>query len=96
MYQSNENKKRQFVSIISVSAALALFIGIILFHVFLRFRRTKRLKNMLKKVGRNASEESERLLEDEGEQLVEPTTSEVCLRRESLIYSQIVPPTNSY
>ena len=98
VYQNNENQK-QMVSIISVSAALVLFCGILLFHVFLRFRRTKRLKKMLKKFGRNASEESERLLEDEGgtvEQLVEPTTSEVCLRRESLIYSRIMPPANSY
>ena len=98
VYQNNENQK-QLVSIISVSAALVLFSGILLFHVFLHFRCTKRFKKMLKKFGHNASEESERLLEDEGgivEQLVEPTTSEVCLRRESLIYSRIMLPANSY
>ena len=98
VYQNNVNKE-QVVTIISVSVALVTFIGILLFHIFLRFRHTKKFKSMLKKFGRNASEESERLLEDESgivEQLVEPTTTEVCLRRESLIYSQIVPPTNSY
>ena len=83
VYKNNVNNE-QVVTIISVSVALVTFIGILLFHVFLRFHRTKRFQNMLKKFGRNASEESERLLEDIVEQLVEPTSSEVCLRRESL------------
>ena len=88
LYQNNENKE-QVITIISVSVALVTFIGILLFHIFLCLRHTKRIKNLFKKFGRNASEESVSLLEDEGgivEQLVEPTTSEVCLRRESLIY----------
>ena len=87
VYQNNENQK-QMVTIISVCVAFALFSGILLLHIFILFRCTERFKKIAKKFGNNASEESGRLLEDEGEQLVEPTTSEVCLRRESLIYSK--------
>ena len=60
-----------------------MFMGILLFHMFLRF-----CHNFVKCGNKN--EESERLLEDEAsgavEQLVEPTSSEVYMRRESLIY----------
>ena len=88
VYQNNVNNE-QVVTIISVSVALVTFIGILLFQVFLCLRRTEGIKKLVELFGLNASKESVRLLEDEGgigEQLVEPTTSEVCLRRESLIY----------
>ena len=82
VYQNN-NYKEQVVTIISVSVALVTFIGVLLFHMFLRFRH-----NFIKCCNKN--EESKRILEveDNGavEQLVEPTSSEVYMRRESLIY----------
>ena len=82
VYQSHNNNE-QVVTIISVSAALVTFIGILLYHVYLRF-----FYNFFKRCIKN--EESESLLNSEesgtAEQLVEPTSSEVCIRRESLIY----------
>ena len=82
VYQDNRNNE-QVVTIISVSVALSTFIGVFLFHMFLRFRH-----NFIKCCNKN--EEFERLLEDEDngavEQLVEPTSTEVYMRRESLIY----------
>ena len=82
VYQNDSNRE-QMVTIISVSVALSIFIGVLLFHMFLRFRH-----NFIKCCNKN--KESERLLEDEAsgavEQLVEPTSSEVYMRRESLIY----------
>ena len=89
VYQNNEYHK-QLVTTISVSFALTLFCGILFFHGFLHFCHTKAVK-MLAYKNHFSSEESSWLLKDEGsmvEQLIEPTTSEVCLRRESLIYSQ--------
>ena len=80
------------VAIISVSIALATFVGVVVFHVILRFQKIKHLKNfpIIMKLSRSMikTEESERLLEDDVvvRRLVEPTTSEVCLRRESLIF----------
>ena len=82
VYQDH-NYKEKMDTIISVSVALSTFIGVLLFHMFLRFRH-----NFTKRCNKN--EESERLLEDKGngavEQLVEPTSTEVFMRRESLIY----------
>ena len=77
------------VTIISVSVALVMFIGVIVYHVFLR------VKNILcfKKLGKgkfNSQEESARLLDDEDyvcKRLVEPTSTDVWMKRESLIYS---------
>ena len=81
---------RIVVTIISVSVALAMFIGVLVYHMFLRMKNFKCFKKLAMKFSCTNSEESERLLEDEDfvyNQLVQPTFSEVCLRRESLIYS---------
>ena len=77
---------QQVVTIISVSVALVTFIGVIVFHVILRVKSNQ----CCNKCSNN--EEFGRLLEDENnhvyEQLVEPaTSSDVWLKRESLIYS---------
>ena len=89
VFQNNSDNE-QVVTIISVSIALASFAGILLFHVLMRFSHTKIFTKLVKIcIFRNTSEESSRLIDDEGdmvEQLVEPTTSEVCLKRETLIY----------
>ena len=68
------------VTVISVSAALFTFSGIFLFHIFLRIRHY--FSNWC-----DTKKESEGLLDNEesAEQLVEPTSSEVYMRRESLI-----------
>ena len=83
IYQ-NDGNKEQVVTIISISVALITFIGVMLFHMFLRFRH-----NFIKCCNKN--EEFKSLLKGEEksdavEQLVEPTSSEVYMRRESLIY----------
>ena len=83
IYQ-NDGNKEQVVTIISISVALVTFIGVMLFHMFLRFRH-----NFIKCCNKN--EEFKSLLKGEEEsgaveQLVEPTSSEVYMRRESLIY----------
>ena len=80
------------IAIISVSIALATFVGVVVFHAILRLQKIKYLKNLpiIMKLSRCTikTEESERLLEDDVivRRLVEPTTSEVCLRREPLIF----------
>ena len=80
MYQNDDNNE-QVVTIISVSVALVTFVGVLLFHIFLHFRHY---------FIKNKNEESKRLLKGEEsspiEQLVEPTSSEVYMRRGSLIY----------
>ena len=75
---------QQVVTIISVSVAFTTFIGVIVFHC------VKNIK-CCNKFFVNNSEESERLLKDEEnptcqQQLEQPTSSDVWLRRESLIY----------
>ena len=79
VYQNDDNNE-QVVTIISVSVALVTFVGVLLFHIFLRFRRY---------FIKNKNEESKRLLKGKEsgavEQLVEHTSSEVYMRRESLI-----------
>ena len=77
------------VTVTSVSVALIMFIGVIVYHMFLR------VKNILcfKKFGKekfNSLEESARLLDDENyacKRLVEPTSTDVWMKREPLIYS---------
>ena len=80
VYQNDDNNE-QVVTIISVSVALVTFVGVLLFHIFLHFRHY---------FIKNKNEESKRLLKGEEsspiEQLVEPTSSEVYMRRGSLIY----------
>ena len=75
---------QQVVTIISVSVAFTTFIGVIVFHC------VKKIK-CFNKFFSNNSEESERLFKDEEnltcqQQLEQPTSSDVWLRRESLIY----------
>ena len=80
VYQNDDNNE-QVVTIISVSVALVTFIGILLFSLLLRFCYNFTLKCSIK------NEESERLLEyEEARQLVVPTSTEVFMKRESLIY----------
>ena len=80
IYQDDDNNE-QVVTIISVSVALVTFVGVLLLHIFLRLRHY---------FIKNKSEESRSLIKGEEssavEQLVEPTSSEVYMRRESLIY----------
>ena len=81
IYQDDDNNE-QVVTIISVSVALVTFIGVLLFHFFLRFRHY-----FMKCYSKN--EESKRLLKckesSKVEEMIEPTSSEVYMRRESLI-----------
>ena len=80
MYQ-NDNNSEQIVTIISVSVALVTFIGVMFLHVLLRFRH-----NFIEYCNQNAVESNSLLESSPVEQLVEPTSSEVYMRRESLIY----------
>ena len=79
---------QQVVSIISVSVALATFTCVVVLHAFLR--GVKYIKRFNKFIRRCNSEESGGLLEEEendkSQQLVQPTSSDVWMRRESLIY----------
>ena len=74
------------VTIISVSVAVVTFVGVIVFHAFSWLKSfLKLLRNYFYNV-----EESEKLLKDKEnptcQQLVPPTSSDVWMRRESLIY----------
>ena len=84
---SSKSFEQNVISVISVSLAFSVFLGVISFHVILY---SKALVLKLTRYCNNHSRESGRLLQDEErhtcQQLVQPTTSEVCLRRESLIY----------
>ena len=75
------------VTIVSVSVALIIFIGILFYHVYLRLKTFKCFKKFEKKS--NSEEESERLLDEDymNKQLVQPTSTDVWMKRESLIYS---------
>ena len=63
------------VTIVSVSVALIIFIGILFYHVFLRVKTFKCLKKFDKKKS-NSEEESERLLEEDymNKRLSQPTS----------------------
>ena len=80
----NDDNSEQVVTIISVSVALATFTGILLFHVFLRVNKNKGFRKFIKK---SKSADSEQLLKDDAYQrpLAQPTFTEVCLKRESLL-----------
>ena len=83
---------QQVVTIISVSVAFVMFICVLAYHVFLRVKNIKWFnKFAITKYCCSNNEETERLLEDNedyvGERLVQPTFSEVWMKRESLIYS---------
>ena len=80
---------QQVVTIISVSVAFVMFISILAYHVFLRMKNIKCLKKFaITKCYRSNNEETERLLEDNedyvGERIVQPTSTEVWMKRESL------------
>ena len=83
MFQNDDNNE-QVVTIISVSVALATFTGILLFHVFLCVNNNKGFGKFIKK---SKSADSEQLLKDDTYQrpLAQPTFTEVCLKRESLL-----------
>ena len=80
VYQDDVNNE-QVVTIISASIALVMFIGILFFHLFLRICRFCRYKN--------GESSDKRLDQSMIIQLVEPTSSEVCVKRESLLYNNI-------
>ena len=81
VYQ-NKDDDEQTVTIISVSVALVTFIGVLVYHLFLHLKFFKKLA-VTKCFN---CEESERLL-NKRNQLVQPTSTDVWLKRESLIFS---------
>ena len=78
------------VTIISVSAAFAMFVGIIIYHMFFLCKNLKCFKKFAN-TRSNSEPESERLLDDDEDnvykRLVQPTSSDVWMKREPLIYS---------
>ena len=78
------------VTIISVSAAFAMFIGVIIYHTFICVKKLKCFKKFAN-THNNSEQESERLLDDDEDyvykRLVQPTSSDVWMKREPLIYS---------
>ena len=87
VFQNDDNSER-VVTIISISVALATFIGVLFFHVHLRVKKNYHwFKKCAVKSG-SELEESERLLEDDAYmQHVQPTTTDInsYMKRESLI-----------
>ena len=84
VYQDH-NYKEELVTIISVSAALATFIGILLFHVLLRAKRSKCFRKYVKRFRCEKNKDSEKLLDGSNKLHSQPTSSDVFLKRESLI-----------
>ena len=82
VYQNNHYNE-QVITIVSISAALVTFIGILLFHTIQRFCKNTDIKCCSKK-----EEEYSLLVDEEGDTDTEHSvpTFEVCMRRESLIY----------
>ena len=80
---------QQVVTVISVSVALATFMGVIVLHAILRVNFIKRFNKFVKLCKNRDRKLSEKLLEDETNhtcrELVQPTSSDLWLRRESLI-----------
>ena len=98
LHEKAEPQQLQVVTIISVSVALVTCIGVIIYHIFLRVKNIKCIKNFTaKKLGRNIDAMSERLLENDEDneddedsdyvcrRLVRPKSTDMCLRRETLI-----------
>ena len=81
---------QQVITVISMSAAFAVFIVTIVFHTIVRVKNIECFEKFFKCCKIRNSEESERLLENEEnrtcQQLVQPTSSDVWLRRESLLH----------
>ena len=84
VYQDHDYKE-ELVTIISVSAALATFIGILLFHVLLRAKRSKCFRKYVKRFRCEKNKDSEKLLDGSNKLHSQPTSSDVFLKRESLI-----------
>ena len=88
----NSSYAVQVVSIISVSFALFTFAGVIVFHALLHVKIIKHVKNFVKYCSNlyTCNQEAEKLLQDDDshiiQHLVQPTSSDVWLKRESLIY----------
>ena len=82
VYQNNDFNE-QVITIVSISAALVTFIGILLFHTIQRFCKNTDIKCCSKK-----EEEYSLLVDEEGDTDTDHSvpTFEVCMRRESLIY----------
>ena len=95
LHEKAEPQQLQVVTIISVSVALVTCIGVIIYHIFLRVKNIKCIKKFsAKKLGRNIDGISERLLENDEDdedsdyvcrRLVRPKSTDMCLRRETLI-----------
>ena len=95
LFDQSASAAQQVVTTISVSVAFVMFISVLAYHVFLRVKNIKCLKKFaITKYYRSNNEETKSLLEDsedyKGERLVQPTSTEVWIKRESLLYS-IVP-----
>ena len=87
VYQNN-GYNEEVVTIISVSVALATFIGVLLFHVHLRVKNNYHWFKKCAVKSDSSIEESERLLEDDVYMHhVQPTTTDInsYMKRESLI-----------
>ena len=84
-------KDLRALTIISVSVAFAMFIGVVVYHTFILCKKLKCFKKFAK-TRKNSEPESERLLDDDEDyvykHLVQPTSSDVWMKREPLIYSQ--------
>ena len=94
VYQ-NDNNSEEVVTIISVSVALVIFIGILVFHVYLplknNFQWFEKLAVSVKKFcSKREMSDTERLMEEDPQlKLIIPTYSDVneYMKRESLIQS---------
>ena len=79
------------ITIVSLSVAFVMFVGVLVYHLYQRLIKINCFKKLfIDKINRSANEEPEPFLEDEDdmfEQLVEPTSSIVCMRRETMINS---------
>ena len=91
IYSSLHGKSdaQQVVTIVSVSVAFVTFLGVIAFHVLVRAKIINSIERFIAKFS-NSNEESQSLLEGEEhhvqQQLEQPTSSEVWLKRETLIF----------
>ena len=91
IYSSLHGKSdaQQVVTIVSVSIAFVTFLGVIAFHVLVRAKMINSIERFIAKFSCN-NEESQSLLDGEEnhvqQQLEQPTSSEVCLKRETLIF----------
>ena len=90
VYQNSSNKE-QLVTIVSVGTAFATFTGVLLYHMFLIFRNSKHYKkfSINKKFIRIITkDELEKISEEDipvEPVVVKPTSTEVCLSRETLL-----------